>query len=204
MTEFSFKALMVDVDGVLINGRGEDRKHWSTDIEHDLNLSGKILNEKFFIPYWDKIITGKIDLISALKPVLLKIAPHLTADDLIAYWFKNDAFINVDLINCLKTLRKQGIYIGLATNQEHMRAAYITNNLRLGDVTNAVFYSAKLGIKKPDTQFFEKISELSGYQPNEILFLDDSKANIASAKNSGWNTMLWTDKSDPSSLLSLF
>lgn len=38
MPQFTIKALMVDVDDVLINGRPRDGKHWSTDLEADLDL----------------------------------------------------------------------------------------------------------------------------------------------------------------------
>src|SRR5262249_22970093 len=33
------KALMLDVDGVLVDGRPEDGRHWHTSIEEDLGLS---------------------------------------------------------------------------------------------------------------------------------------------------------------------
>jgi putative hydrolase of the HAD superfamily len=65
MSRFTLKALIVDVDGVLINGRSRDEKHWSTDLVTDLGLSPSLFYERFFTPYWDKIVTGKLDLLSA-------------------------------------------------------------------------------------------------------------------------------------------
>lgn len=50
MSRFTLKALIVDVDGVLINGRTRDGKHWSTDLETDLGLSPSLFHEKIFHP----------------------------------------------------------------------------------------------------------------------------------------------------------
>jgi hypothetical protein len=35
----ALKALMVDVDGVLVDGRPEDGRHWTTSLEEDLGFS---------------------------------------------------------------------------------------------------------------------------------------------------------------------
>lgn len=195
MSRFTLKALMVDVDGVLVNGRPQDGKHWSTDLETDLGLSPSLFHERFFTPYWDKIVTGKLDLLSALKPVLSDLAPYLTAEDFIAYWFKNDARLNTELIETLKFYRSAGVQITLATNQEHLRAKHITWTLKLNELTDAVYYSAALGVKKPDHAFFEKITCLSKLRPDEIILIDDTLANIITAKECGWHVIHWTKKS---------
>ncbi|MCF7644637.1 HAD-IA family hydrolase [Bacillus subtilis] len=193
MFRFTLKALMVD--DVLINGRPRDEKHWSTDLKTDLGLSPSLLYERFFTPFWDKIVTGKLDLLSALKPVLSDLAPHLTAENFIAYWFKNDARLNTEMIESLKFYRTAGVRIYLATNQEHLRAEYITQTLKLGELADAVYYSAALGVKKPDHAFFEKVTDLSTLRPEEIVLIDDTLTNIIAAKECGWHAIHWTNKS---------
>lgn len=195
MSRLAMKALMVDVDGVLIKGRPLDGKHWSTDLETDLGLSPALLQDRFFTPLWDKIVTGKLDLIAALKPVLSDLAPHLTAEDFIAYWFENDARLNIDLIESLKFYRSAGVQIYLATNQEHMRADYIAQKLKLNTFADAIYYSADLGVKKPDHQFFEIVTSLSMLQPEDIVFLDDTQTNITAAIQAGWQAIHWTEYS---------
>ena len=56
------KALMIDVDGVLVSGRPSDGRHWATDLEADLRLSFAILQEAFFKRYWEDIVTGRATL----------------------------------------------------------------------------------------------------------------------------------------------
>lgn len=195
MSRFAIKALMVDVDGVLINGRPRDGKHWSTDLEADLGLSPSLLQDRFFTPYWNEIVTGKLDLLSALKPVLSELAPHLSSDDFIIYWFKNDARLNAELIQSLKFYRTAGVQVYLATNQEHLRAEYIAQTLKLNELTDTIYYSAALGVKKPDHSFFKKATKLSKLRPEEIVLIDDTLANIIAAKECGWHAIDWTNES---------
>ena len=48
MSEARIKALMVDVDGVLITGRPADGRHWAADLEADLGLSFEKIHTEFF------------------------------------------------------------------------------------------------------------------------------------------------------------
>jgi putative hydrolase of the HAD superfamily len=56
------KALMLDVDGVLVDGRPEDGRHWQTSVEEDLGFSADTLHEQFFAPHWDHIVVGRAGL----------------------------------------------------------------------------------------------------------------------------------------------
>lgn len=69
------KALMIDVDGVLVSGRPSDGRHWATSLETDLGLRFEILQDAFFKRYWDEIVTGRADLRKRLAEVLVRIAP---------------------------------------------------------------------------------------------------------------------------------
>ena len=101
------KAIMVDVDGVLVRGRPEDGRHWSTSLEVDLGLSAEDLHREFFNVHWDEIVIGRAKLEDRLPPVLQKIAPHLTADQLINYWFAQDVRLDHELLRDLAQLRRQ-------------------------------------------------------------------------------------------------
>jgi putative hydrolase of the HAD superfamily len=73
----SLKALMVDVDGVIVvlpEGR-----HWWTDLEADLGLDPQLLRSKFFAPNFEDIVHGRADLHERLAPFLAEAAPLLTS-----------------------------------------------------------------------------------------------------------------------------
>jgi len=184
-------ALMIDVDGVLVNGRPRDGMPWASDIENDFGFSVEQLQREFFAPYWNDIIIGQSTLDLHLKPVLAKIAPHLPYEDFIAYWFQNDSRLNMDLLEQLDRQRRSGRRVYLATNQEHARAAHLMEVLGLGSSCDGIYYSAALGCRKPDRIFFEKVSALAGFRADQLLLIDDTPANVAAARASGWNAVVW-------------
>lgn len=195
---------MVDVDGVLVCGRPSDGRPWAIALEDDLGVSVADLQREFFIPYWNEIVIGRWGLADYLKPALAKIAPHLSCDDFMAYWFENDARLNVELLGELRQQRSAGKRVYLATNQEHVRAAYLVEVLGLGRHCDGIYYSAALGCRKPDRAFFEEAATLSGFPAEQLLLVDDTPANITAARASGWNAVLWLEGNSLSRMLEKF
>ncbi|NVZ94394.1 HAD family phosphatase [Pseudomonas sp. D6002] len=185
-------AIMVDVDGVLINGRPADGRPWASEIEADLGISNADLNREFFGPYWSDIIVGHSGLAEQLKLALARLTPSVPHEDLIAYWFASDARLNRPLLEALAQLRERGTKVFLATNQEHLRSAYLMDQLGLGPHVDGIYYSAALGSHKPERDFFEQTAALSGFAPEQLLLIDDTPANVVAARQLGWNAVLWT------------
>ena len=123
---------MLDVDGVLVHGRPADGKHLFTDLERDLGISRSLLQAAFFDVYWQEIVVGRDALLPRLRSVLGKIAPGLKAETLIDYWFVNDSRIDADMLRDVDALRAGDMKVFLATNQEHMRARYLMEDMGLG------------------------------------------------------------------------
>jgi putative hydrolase of the HAD superfamily len=91
----------------------------------------------------------------------------------------------------------------LATNQEHLRAAYLMEKLGLAEHVDGIFYSARLGAKKPDMEFFAKVQAAVGLCGEEMLLIDDSRQNIEAALKAGWQALHWTKHSSPNIVRSL-
>ncbi|MGB5949085.1 MAG: HAD-IA family hydrolase [Parvibaculum sp.] len=186
------RALMIDVDGVVIRGRPKDGRPWSSRLADDLGLDAEELQREFFRPHWDAVVTGKSTLHDRLAPVLARIASGLSCEDLIAYWFENDARIDRRLLQEIDALRAQGLRACLATNQEHARAAYLMDRLGLAKHFDGIYYSADLGHQKPDAAFFQKVEKAVGIPGECLLLIDDSSANIDAARRMGWKASCWT------------
>jgi putative hydrolase of the HAD superfamily len=184
------KALMVDVDGVVIVQ--PDLHDWSTHLERDLGLAPAWLQEAFFAPHFGDIIHGRAALRDRLTPVLSQIAPHLSAEALIAYWFEKDAHLDHGLLAQIGALRTAGLKAHLATIQEHERADYLWTQLALKDHFDAIYYAADLGWAKPAPEFFRACEARSGFAPDEIFFIDDKAANVEAAQALGWHGAIWT------------
>ncbi|MEX2014948.1 MAG: HAD-IA family hydrolase [Candidatus Saccharimonadales bacterium] len=61
---------------------------------------------------------------------------------------------------------------------------------------DAVIDSSKTGYIKPEKEIYQQAQEASGANSEEILFVDDSRANIMAAGQMGWH-VLWFDDSHP-------
>ena len=194
---------MVDVDGVLVDGRPEDGRHWLTSVEPDLGLTAEALHREFFAPYWENIVVGRAGLMEYLPNALQTIAPHVSAAEFVSYWFQKDSRLNLPLLQQISAVRSKGIRVYLATNQEHLRAAYLMQNLRLAAKVDGIFYSAGLGAKKPESEFFAKVQAAVELPATQILLLDDSPANIEAAQEAGWQAYHWTKESLPETVSSL-
>ena len=193
------KVLMVDVDGVIVvhpHPRG-----WSVNLERDLGLNRNALQAAFFEPHFNDVVHGRAALRERLGPVLQEIAPHLTCDRLIDYWFAHDSSMNLDLLEQLGRARRHGLKLHLATVQEHERADFFWRKLKLKDHFNAIHYAADLGWAKPAPQFFAAVERRSGFAPNDIFFIDDKIANIEAAHNHRWHAAVWTGNNTLEELL---
>lgn len=63
----------------------------------------------------------------------------------------------------------------------------------LFDLFGNIVVSGDEKLAKPDTRIFELAVHRFGYDPCDMLFIDDSVANIASARSLGWNVHHFTD-----------
>lgn len=187
--------LMLDVDGVLVAGRPSDGKPWTTDLERDLGLSAQELGRRFFAESWKQVIIGQRDLEDALQACLDTMEADVSAQTLIAYWLDNDAGLVASVLDDCRDAKQRGVPIYLTTNQEHLRAAYLMDNLGLAAEVDGIIYSAQLGVEKPDPSFFDGARMLTGRQAGEHLLVDDIEANVAAARKAGWRAVHWTSGS---------
>jgi putative hydrolase of the HAD superfamily len=193
------KALMVDVDGVLIVPR---LGGWAADLEADLGVSKADLADQFFAVHWEDVVLGKAGLHQRLGPVLARFAPHLTSHQLAAYWFAKDSVVDYQLLDDLALVRARGVQVHLATVQEHERAAYLWNTLRFRDDFDAMHYAADLGATKSDPAFYAAVEARTGFAAADLVLIDDTLTNVGAARAAGWRAALWTGGARLADLLS--
>ncbi|MCU1351228.1 MAG: HAD-superfamily hydrolase, phosphatase [Acidimicrobiales bacterium] len=86
---------------------------------------------------------------------------------------------------------------------ERLKTAMLTNNVvsmdagdRFAHVVehfDAVIESSKVGVRKPDTRFYELACEALEIEPSEAVFLDDLGVNLKPARALGMTTIKVTD-----------
>lgn len=185
----TLKALMVDVDGVVVVR--PDGQPWNWNAKADLGLDPDALQTAFFSRHWPDILFGRADLHERLALVLAEIAPHLTAQTVVDYWFQRDSTLDAALLDDLADVRTTGLALHLATLQEHHRARYLWETLDLKSRFDAMHYAADLRCGKPDPAFFCAIEARTGFAPAEMLLIDDGAHNVEGARACGWQAALW-------------
>lgn len=79
------------------------------------------------------------------------------------------------------------------TNEIHEEAFNrITHNahgIYIASFFDKVYFSHRIGIRKPEKEIFEKILADTGFKKEHTLFIDDSPQHIATAKAMGIQTI---------------
>lgn len=99
-----------------------------------------------------------------------------------------------DRLMLLKQLHSEK-QISLLSNTNEIHVKSFESTLKkthgLNDLTsffNRVYYSCRIGMRKPESRIFELVTKEQNYIPSETLFIDDSPQHIEGAKRMGLNT----------------
>ena len=79
-----------------------------------------------------------------------------------------------DAVGCLERLREAGIVVGLAGNQSAAMEEWARS---VGLPADVVTSSARLGVRKPDPAFFERLVELAGCPAKDVVYVGDRVDN---------------------------
>jgi HAD superfamily hydrolase (TIGR01509 family) len=106
--------------------------------------------------------------------------------------------------------RVQEMYDVVMWAAEHYRVGLLTNTMPgfisalrreglIPDIAyDAIVDSSEVGVLKPEAKIYEVAAERASCAPEEILFIDDYRANLIAASKLGWHVM-WFDNAQPES-----
>ena len=188
------KNIIFDLGGVILN-----LDYSKTDKEfHKLGLNNfsKLYSKKKQSKIFDDFEKGRF---SAEKFIfLIKQAEKIKIkdSDFVNAWNAMLLEIPKERMDFIKRLKKDyNIYLLSNTNEIHIKkfeADLRKNNWLRGflDCFDQVYYSSKMGMRKPDYDCFNKVLEDHNLKAHETLFIDDSVQHIEGAKKVGINAYL--------------
>lgn len=181
--------LVLDVDGVLLDPTRRGLGPWLDDAAVRFAVDADEIH-LFFRTRWDAVIVGKAPLADALATHFVENGIAADADEFIQHWLETDFVLDESVVAIAQHWAERGVPLFLATNQEHMRAAFLRDRLAPLPISD-VFYSADLGVGKPDPEFFALAqARLRSLYPDAgIVFVDDALANVAAARDHGWTAI---------------
>lgn len=195
------RIILFDVDGVLIHGwhsRPEKRRRWDVDLTADLGIDGDLFGRDFIGgPFVKDVLPGRRSLIDALGDWLPANGYAVSPLDFAAYWFDRDSVRDEELFALVGRIRDTGrARLFVATNQEHLRAQHLWQNVGLGRLFDDMFHAARIGALKPEPDYFAGVAKIIGPMAEPPLFFDDSEQVIAGAREAGWEAVLFDGIAD--------
>lgn len=184
--------ILFDVDGVLVHGyhaKPAFSRHWDEHLETDFGIRRGDFRDRFIRRVFEsEVLTGKLTLYKALEAVLPTIGYDGDPQKLIDYWMQRDAVVTPGLLPYVERLHScPSVRLFIATNQESVRASYLMDTMGFRRYFQDMFNSARLGILKPDPQFFVRIEELLGRPNEKPTFFDDRENVVEAARAAGWD-----------------
>ncbi|HZP55281.1 MAG TPA: HAD-IA family hydrolase [Candidatus Saccharimonadales bacterium] len=196
-----YKVVLFDVDGVLLKPPMYFSHHYAEESGLDKNKF-----DEFFAKYARNAAKGETDyktLIEANNDIWQW---DKTAEELLDKWFAYENQPISELLELIKDLKKQGIKVFLASDQDKYRGKYL-NEVVFKDMLDGAFFSSALGYVKIEPEFFIKVmaelqKHLPDLKPRQIVFFDDSPENIEVAKSQGISAFLYKSPAHVKKILS--
>jgi putative hydrolase of the HAD superfamily len=181
------RIVLLDIDGVINFGERFSHRYAKN---HGVPLATL---SQFFDGVFQDCLIGKADLKKELLDVLKEWKWKQSVDALLTYWFLDEVKYDQRVLDTIHKLKKHGVKVYGASNQEHHRAKYLIERTRLKDYIDEFFISAHLGVKKPDVNFYQKVLDTLGAEPSTIGYWDDDDGNVENAKKIGIRAYVFTD-----------
>ena len=195
------RAVIFDVDGVLVHGyhaRPDLTRRWNENLLADLGVNPERFTQEFIFDIFIKqVVVGKMSLVEALDRRLPSLGFKGSPMTFIDYWLTHDSELNHPLLDCIRILKKQDdLRLYIATNQDHTRALWLWQSMGLGSLFEDIFYSARIGTRKPERGFFDFVDHRIGSQSEPPLFFDDTPKVVEGARAAGWEAVLFNTIDD--------
>jgi putative hydrolase of the HAD superfamily len=179
----SVKVILTDLDGVI--------RHWNSDPIHKLEVEngfepGYLYSTCFEEKLLSQVITGQISDAEWRNRVQARLSGSMgesLAKELVDAWTNSEVYIDKKIIEIYKN-QYPSAKIVLATNATSRLNLDMINH-GLDNVFDGVLNSSELGIAKPSHSFFNKAVIELGAGFDEVIYIDDSKANVQSAQRLG-------------------
>ena len=186
--------IIFDLGGVLLNidYSATERAFEALDIP-DFKQRYSQLRQNAFFDDWE---TGRIDREAFLSGIQgVSANNNLTEAQILEAW--NAMLLDFPLrrLQLLQQLRGYYDLILLSNTNEVHEAAFNEILMRAHGIPSIahffdkVYYSHRVGMRKPDKEIFQHILDENSLKPEHTLFIDDSPQHIETAKSLGIQTI---------------
>jgi putative hydrolase of the HAD superfamily len=162
------------------------------------------INQNTVFDLFDKGLISESDFFEELKKI---INTHKTNQELITAWNAMLIDFPLERLSLLETLKsKYRLFLLSNTNETHIKAFEsdlfkTSGSENLEPYFEKVYYSCRMGMRKPDQIIFDHVLNENKLIPEETLFIDDTQQHIDGALKSGIHGRLLNKNKEVKSLL---
>ena len=179
----SVKVILTDLDGVI--------RHWNSDALRNKEITfgleaGHVFSICFEKRLLSKAITGKItdqEWREIVREKLLRVVSEHSAKELVEAWTYSQVRIDRTMVRLYKEHFPEAKVV-VATNATTRLPIDIKLH-HLDGMFDGIINSSGLGVAKPAHDFFYKAINQLETQFADVIYIDDSAKNVASAKQLG-------------------
>lgn len=110
---------------------------------------------------------------------------------LVRKWLSYFGDLNHDYVELLRSLKRQGMRIGFVTNATSRLEAELAHH-RFADVADFIIASYKVGLAKPDSEFYDHAVSVAACDISRILYVDDDPSFVQAGVNSGLKSLRYS------------
>jgi len=184
MQKVEIKAVIFDMDGVLIEERG-----WHYDaLNKALNLFGHEISTYEHLVTYDGLPTiKKLEMLSVERGLPRSL--HRFINDIKQQYTMDMIFSRCKPVfnhqYALSQLKKEGYKIGVASNSAKPTVETMMNKSALIDYLDFMYSYEDVKYPKPSPEIYNKAIAFLGFKPQECLIVEDNENGIKAAKASG-------------------
>lgn len=102
---------------------------------------------------------------------------------------------HTDVQEAISAVRSSGKRCYIASNQQALRARFMSTELGYASMFDGELYSCALGAAKPSMLYFERALKAVGADASTTLFIDDRLENVEGARRAGLHAFLYDGRS---------
>ncbi len=171
----------------------------------DLGAQEELKDQKKIFQKFEKGKSSKDEFLEEMQAFFFR--KKIFKDDIAAAWnsmiFKRLPDENIDLLKKLK--KTYNLYLLSNTNQLHLdKIKKDAGHFRYAQfcrLFQKTYFSFEMGMRKPDTEIFEKIMAENSLKPAETFYVDDGRQHVKTAEK--LNIRTWRFDPDLDSILEI-
>ncbi|MEK7526469.1 MAG: HAD family phosphatase [Patescibacteria group bacterium] len=185
------KLIIFDYGGVI----GSDADEWNTTFSKVLEITGlsSDIFEQIFKKHWFNMKIGRCTMEPFWKEVVQN-ASNKVSPSYLQEIYNRSIIADTRVLEFIQSLKeKTTIRFVMLLNESIEGTRAKIENFNLKSLFGKIYSSSDLGMAKPQKEIYEYVLKDQNVHPDEVVFIDNQRANVDAAQTLDIKAILFTD-----------